>query len=241
MSEVDRADTAVGPYDVGLDGPIRPIADDPDDVGLDVPVRPIARLASLQIQETAPAAPAVGPETSAAATIARYWPAFAVKDLVTAGIVLAVVVLLSIFLVPRQVVTDPIYRTALPSPDWLYLFYFLPYMYLQGVWQLPALLMIPPLTVVLLLLVPFLQRDNPTTARRRFYRKIVVLTLAVALIGTAFVTTASTGARVPAQGCEACHRPRMVGAPPAEVKGLGHRDSQWIARHLFDPQYWWMQ
>ena len=99
----------------------------------------------------------------------------------------------------------------------------------------------PSLTVFLLLLVPFLQRDNPTTARQRLRRKIVVVSLAAVVIGAAFATTASTGARVPAQGCEACHRPRMVGAPPTEVKGFGHRDSQWIARHLFDPQYWWMQ
>ncbi|MBI4319715.1 MAG: hypothetical protein HY675_14600 [Chloroflexi bacterium] len=179
-------------------------------------------------------------EPTSEETIARYWPAFAVKDAVVASLVTVAVVLLAIFMVPRQVVTDPIYRTAVPSPDWLYLFYLMPYMYLRGIWQLPALLAIPPIGILLLILVPFVQRGGAGHRRRRAHR-MVVLALVALFVGGLLVAVARTGASVPIQGCESCHRARMVGAPPTDIKSFGRRDSQWISKHLVDPQYWWMQ
>lgn len=182
----------------------------------------------------------VASEANGEEMISRYWPAFAIKDMVVASTLTIIVVLLAIFLVPQQIVTDPIYRTPVPSPDWLYLFYLLPFIYLQGSIQLPALLTIPPLAILLLVLVPFVQRTGAHFVGRRA-RKVLVLAVVTILIAVVVTTTAYTGSRVPSQGCAACHRPRMVGDPPTELKGLAHRDSQWIARHLIDPQYWWMQ
>lgn len=44
------------------------------------------------------------------------------------------------------------------------------------------------------------------------------------------------GARVPLPGCQACHRPGMVGGAPTRLSEFDIRDPDWLVFHLRDPQ-----
>jgi menaquinol-cytochrome c reductase cytochrome b/c subunit len=186
-----------------------------------------------------------------------FFPYAVLKDSTMACIVLAVIIAMSIVLGAGELSNraDPTTTTYTPRPDWYFYFLF----ELLRVIKPPSLVVlatvgIPTFALVLLLLLPFYDR-NP---ERRPERRPIATTFAVAIIAAmAYLTYQGAHAGAPDQidlkvpasaqagetvanqsGCGACHKFGEAGnpGPGPDLSHIGSRlPAQAIARTLRNP------
>lgn len=147
------------------------------------------------------------------------------------GLMLLLVLLLLSLITPHGGAEDPAYRSVWPHPDWLLMFYFLPFWFFESQNRIIGALILPLLILAVLLVAPRL-------VERLTHR---VLLLALGLVGVILVfwlfgQMAAMGMEVPLQGCQACHRSTMVGDAPTRLSEFDIRDPDWLVFHLRDPQ-----
>jgi quinol---cytochrome c reductase cytochrome c subunit, bacillus type len=182
-----------------------------------------------------------------------FFPYAVLKDSTMALIVVAVIMVMSLVLGAEQgPKVDPTTTTYVPRPEWYFFFLFELLRVIKPPWAVPiATIGIPTLAMVLLLLLPFYDRN----AERRPERRPIALTAGIlAIIAMAYLTflgaTAGTpteidlkvasdveaGKEVAAQsGCLACHKLGDNGnnGPGPELTHIGARlPSNAIARSL---------
>lgn len=145
------------------------------------------------------------------------------------GILFVVVVLASI--TPHEGQAGPSDRSVWPHPDWLLLFYFLPFWFFSGKARIVGALIIPFSLLLLLALAPRLGRAG---VRRAFMTGLALSGIAGVL--WLFGQTAAVGYQAPLQGCSACHRPTIVGGAPTQLSEFKIRDPDWLVFHLRDPE-----
>lgn len=147
------------------------------------------------------------------------------------GLTLLVVLLGLSAITPHGDQNDPVARSAWPHPDWLLLVYFLPFWFFKGESRIGGTLVIPLGLLVFLALAPRLGRSG--------VKKAVVIGLAIGGIAGVvwlFGQTSRMGYQVPLQGCDACHRPTIIGGAPSRLSEFDIRDPDWLVFHLKDPQ-----
>jgi quinol-cytochrome oxidoreductase complex cytochrome b subunit len=147
------------------------------------------------------------------------------------GLVLLVVVIALSSITPHEGQAGPVDRSAWPHPDWLLLFYFLPFWFFKGDSRILGAVVIPAGLFLLLVLVPHLGRVR--------LRRLLVVTLAVCgVVGVIwlFGQTSAMGYQVPLQGCNACHRSTIIGGAPSQLSEFDIRDPDWLVFHLQEPQ-----
>jgi ubiquinol-cytochrome c reductase cytochrome b subunit len=143
--------------------------------------------------------------------------------------VLLVLVLAGVLPV-QEPITGPTDTSALPHPDWLFVFYFLPFWFFEGPWRAVGAVAIPAAIVALLAALPWLRGGD----RRKLTR--VALTIAsVVWVAWLFTQGGRMGAHVPTQGCAACHKPGIVGGAPTRVSEFKRLGPEWLVDHLQDP------
>src|SRR6266480_3970230 len=124
-----------------------------------------------------------------------FFPYAVMKDSTMALIVVLVIVLLSLVLGAEQgPKVDPTTTTYTPRPDWYFFFLFELLRVIKPPWLVPlATIGIPTIAMVLLLLLPFYDR-NPE--RRPERRPVAMTALVLTVIAMAFLTYegANTGA-----------------------------------------------
>jgi quinol-cytochrome oxidoreductase complex cytochrome b subunit len=160
----------------------------------------------------------------------RRWPLRRWGDLLPGLLLLVVVIALSAA-TPNEGQAGPSDRSPWPHPDWLLIFYFLPFWFFKGPSRILGTLLIPLGLLGLLAMVPRLGR---TGVRRAFVAVLALLGLLG--VGWLFTQTATMGYQVPLQGCTACHRPTILGGAPTELSAFKIRDPDWLVFHLQDPQ-----
>ena len=147
------------------------------------------------------------------------------------GIALLVFVVALSAVTPHEGQAGPSDRSAWPHPDWLLMFYFLPFWFFTGDARVVGALIIPVGLLVLLVLTPRLVGLGA--------RRVLAATMAVlAVVGVVwlFGQTSIIGYQVPMRGCSACHRPTIVGGAPTRLSEFKIRDPDWLVFHLRDPQ-----
>lgn len=155
-------------------------------------------------------------------------------------LILAVVLVLAGALPAQEPVTGPIDRSPVPHPDWLFVFYFLPFWFFGGPWRPVGSVMIPVAIILLLAALPRLQ-SIPLGARRnrdKDRRKMGTMVLVVAgilWVSWLFTQVGRMGAQVPTQGCGACHKPAIVAGAPSRVSEFKQLGPDWLVDHLQDP------
>jgi hypothetical protein len=182
-----------------------------------------------------------------------FFPYAVLKDSTMALIVVAVIMVMSLVLGAEQgPKVDPTTTTYVPRPEWYFFFLFELLRVIKPPWAVPiATIGIPTIAMVLLLLLPFYDRN----AERRPERRPIALTAGIlTIIAMAYLTflgaTAGTpteidlkvaadvepGKEVAAQsGCLACHKLGDNGnnGPGPELTHIGARlPSNAIARSL---------
>jgi menaquinol-cytochrome c reductase cytochrome b/c subunit len=182
-----------------------------------------------------------------------FFPYAVLKDSVMALIVVLVIAALSIVLGAEQgPKVDPTTTTYVPRPEWYFFFLFEVLRVLKPPWLVPiATVGIPTLAMVLLLLLPFYDR-NPE--RRPERRPIATTAGILTIIAIAYLTFLGASAGTPTEidlkvaadvepgkqvaaqsGCLACHKIAENGndGPGPELTEIGNRlPREAIARSL---------
>lgn len=143
---------------------------------------------------------------------------------------LALLLLLS-WVTPHDAVADPDARSTWPHPDWLLMFYFLPFWFFKGQSRIIGALLIPLALAAILVLLPRLSQPSP-----RLYLLPALATIAILIVIWLFVQISSMGSQLPLPGCQACHRPSMIGGAPTTLSEFDIRDPDWLVFHLRDPE-----
>lgn len=155
----------------------------------------------------------------------KRWP-----DLIPGLLLLLVVLALSV-ITPHAGLAGSIDRSPWPHPDWLLVFYFLPFWFFKGDARAVGVIIAPSLLLAVLVLAPRLRR---LWSSRIFFAVMAIAGLA--MTAWLLVQTAAVGSQVPLQGCSACHRPKIIGGAPTQLSEFEIQDPDWIIFHLTDPQ-----
>ncbi|MHA2428382.1 MAG: cytochrome b N-terminal domain-containing protein [Candidatus Hermodarchaeia archaeon] len=146
------------------------------------------------------------------------------------GLLILIIVLVLSSITPHDVSAGPVDRSALPHPDWILMFYFLPFWFFKGSTRLIGTLIIPSLLITFLILAPKL-------ARIIISRYLLPTLIIVGVLGVAwmFGQVSYMNYRVPLQGCNACHRETIEGGAPTDLTEFDIRDPDWLVQHLKEP------
>nr|NIU58007.1 hypothetical protein [Phycisphaerae bacterium]NIW10868.1 hypothetical protein [Gammaproteobacteria bacterium] len=150
-----------------------------------------------------------------------FFPDIIFKDAVVTLIIFLILVGLAFFIgAPLEEQADPTDTSYTPRPEWYFLFLFQLLKYFPGELEVIGVVVIPTLVVVLLFVLPFLDKS----AKRHYTRrKGVILGTAVGLVGIVLLTVlsvieapppAETGAgdktaALYANNCAGCHGPSI--------------------------------
>ena len=148
----------------------------------------------------------------------------------TPGLALLILVVAISAITPHETLTGPTDRSAFPHPDWLLMFYFIPFWFFQGSSRIVGALLIPIALIVFIAFTPKIVKEPVS----KFLR------LALAMFGILgviwlFGQMSVMGYQVPTQGCNACHREEIIGGAPKELSEFELRDPDWLVRHLEEP------
>lgn len=145
-------------------------------------------------------------------------------------LILAVVLLLAGLLPIQEPVTGPTDRSSIPYPDWLFVFYFLPFWFFEGPWRVMGAVVIPAGIVLLMAALPRLRSID-----RRKLCGVALTVASIVWVAWLFAQVGHMGAQVPTQGCAACHKPAIVGGAPTRVSEFKQLGPEWLVDHLQDP------
>lgn len=155
-----------------------------------------------------------------------FFPDVVFKDTVVVLVVFLVLVALAYFIgAPLEERANPADTTYTPRPEWYFLFLFQLLKYFPGQLEVIGVVVIPTLVIILLFLLPFLDRSP----KRNFLsRPVITIAASLMVIGVVFLTYRSLAeapppaeaavgdevARLYTQNCAGCHGP-TIDVPPA--------------------------
>lgn len=145
-------------------------------------------------------------------------------------LILATVLMLAGTLPAQEPVTGPADRSPLPHPDWLFVFYFLPFWFFEGPWRPLGSMVIPAAILLLLTVLPWFRNID-----QRRMGGVVLAVVGILWVSWLFAQVGRMGAQVPTQGCGACHKPTIIGGAPTRVSEFEQLGADWLVRHLQDP------
>jgi mono/diheme cytochrome c family protein len=125
----------------------------------------------------------------------RFWPDSIYKDLLVSFAIFIVLILLAIFIgVPGDPKADPSDTAYIPRPEWYFMFLFQMLKYFPGKLEWLGTTIIPGIVILVLLLLPFLDR-NP----KRYYtrRNFSLTVMGIAVVGIVVLTVVAFVATPP--------------------------------------------
>ncbi len=193
----------------------------------------------------------------------KFFPEQAYRDTVAIFIAFIILFVAAVAVrVPLERLADPTDTAYIPRPEWYFLFLFQALKLFEGPLELLGSLVLPNLAIVLLFLVPFLDRSKAVRVSRRFAAMGVVL-LAFAGWGALTVTAALTTPKSTeiavdttgpetwqelspeelagigyfrAENCASCHPPGKAGVGPDLTKAAIRHNAAWMIEHFKRPQ-----
>jgi len=133
-------------------------------------------------------APAPGNEAAASKT-KRFYPDQLAEDLGVSLVVLLVLFGLTwIWGVPTEVKADPSSTTYVPRPEWYFLFFFQLLKYFEGpVWEPIGVVVLPLLVILLLFVLPLIDRRAERRPRRRPYAMAAAGVAVIVIAGLTYL------------------------------------------------------
>jgi quinol-cytochrome oxidoreductase complex cytochrome b subunit len=167
--------------------------------------------------------PAVWQSLQMRLPVRRWW------DLLPGLVLLVILVALS-SITPYEGQAGAEERSVWPHPDWLLMFYLIPFWFFKGESRALGTLVIPIGLLVFLALAPRLGRKGA-------HRVLLIALATLGIAGIIFLLgqISVMGHQVPMQGCTACHRSTIVGGAPSQLSEFEIRDPDWLVLHLRDP------
>lgn len=209
----------------------------------------------------------VGPWDEAQREIkGQFWPDQVFKDALIGTLIILALITLAVFAPkPFNGAADPLDSSFVPKPEWNFLFLYEAIKFFPGRLEPIGAVGVPQVLVLLLVLLPFLDRRPERNPLKRpvamacgilFWGAIVALTIAgyyskpaageaptpPSLVprATTFSTTAQSGAQLfQSQGCIGCHRVNNTGGtfgPDLSGEGLSGRSRDWLTIQIRNPK-----
>jgi ubiquinol-cytochrome c reductase cytochrome b subunit len=209
----------------------------------------------------------VGPwEETEKSVSGPFWPDQAFKDLLIGTLIILTLITLAVFLPkPFNGPADPLDSSFIPKPEWNFLFLYEALKFFPGKLEPIGSVGIPQFVVLLLVLLPFLDRrpeqnplKRPVAISSGALFGLIIITLTIAGYYSKPEATGApspsvqTGPRtsVPAgtqngaqlfqsQGCGACHRMNGSGGsigPDLSNEGSGGRTRDWLVTQIRNPK-----
>ncbi|MEW6034824.1 MAG: c-type cytochrome, partial [Chloroflexota bacterium] len=182
-----------------------------------------------------------------------FFPDTIFKDAVVALLVIGIIVAMSVLVpVPTESIADPASTTYNPRPEWYFLFLFEMLKFFPGYLEPVAAAVIPGVAVLLLLLLPFLERKRE---RHPANRPLTVVVALIALFAVGLLTFRGATAPLVSPGgeesiqvaegrrvygelnCSYCHSINGVGGAVGPDLGVASRglDAGQVAQYLQNP------
>jgi quinol-cytochrome oxidoreductase complex cytochrome b subunit len=185
-----------------------------------------------------------------------FYPDQVFKDATLVLFVFALIAMLATVAHPAlEAVADPTDHTYNPRPEWYFYFLFQLLHYFEGRFEVVGTMVLPNLAILVMLLLPFMDRDPERDPRQRpkamtaaglavaGYVSLTLLAVVQAPGGVPMAApeakTVTEGRQLYAKlGCASCHSINGVGgvvAPPLDHVGSA-RKRDWLIGHFKDPQ-----
>jgi ubiquinol-cytochrome c reductase cytochrome b subunit len=117
-----------------------------------------------------------------------FWPDQVYMDAVTGSLILLLLIALSVFVrAPFSGPADPFDTSFHPKPEWNFLFLYQALKAFKGPWEPVGTIVLPPLLILFLVLIPFVDR---TTERNPFKRPVILALVVVFYAGIIALTIA---------------------------------------------------
>ncbi|MBI4216666.1 MAG: c-type cytochrome [Chloroflexi bacterium] len=192
-------------------------------------------------------------ETKATRQPATFWPEFIfIEAVVALAVTLGLLIGASLLSIPHERIADPIDSSYIPRPEWYFLFLFELLKYFPGELEWVGVAVIPTIVVLILLLLPFIDRSP---ARRPTARPIASSLAIIGLLGIVFLTYRALAATPPTvtshtllvaqgeklfqeAGCLGCHSrgPIIGGNFGGDLANVGNRRTlSWVHRFIENP------
>jgi quinol-cytochrome oxidoreductase complex cytochrome b subunit len=146
------------------------------------------------------------------------------------GLALLILIVSLSAITPHNINAGATDRSALPHPDWLLMFYFLPFWFFEGSGRIIGTLVIPTAILIFLSTAPRFSKPSAS----RFLRLSLIL-IGLAGVLWLFGQMSFMGYQIPIQGCNACHRESILGEAPQDLSEFKIRNPDWLIHHLKDP------
>jgi ubiquinol-cytochrome c reductase cytochrome b subunit len=169
----------------------------------------------------------------------RFWPDSIYKDLLISLAIFIVLVLLATFLgVPTEPKANPNDTAYIPRPEWYFLFLFQMLKYFPGKLEWLGTAVIPTIAILVLLLMPFLDRNQKRHYSKRKIGLTVMGIVVAGIVGLTIIASITTPPQEPltaantipqqialgqnlwSVNCSQCHGPDGEGGVIQGVTGL---------------------
>src|SRR5207248_11728158 len=151
----------------------------------------------------------------------QFYPAQVFKDTVAIFVAFAVLFTLAVAVrVPLEELADPTDTTYVPRPEWYFLFLFQTLKLFNGPLEMVGSVVLPGLAVLVLLLVPFIDRGQLRRVTQRTFAAAVIV-LAV-LAWTGLTVSAAVTTPMPVVAAIDFSQPTdWIQLSPVEMAGIG--------------------
>ena len=123
----------------------------------------------------------------------RFWPDSIYKDLLLSLAIFIVLILLASFLgVPTEPKANPNDTAYIPRPEWYFLFLFQMLKYFPGKLEWVGTAVIPGIAILVLLLLPFLDRNQKRHYSKRKIALAVMGVVVVGIVGLTIIASVTT-------------------------------------------------
>jgi ubiquinol-cytochrome c reductase cytochrome b subunit len=165
-------------------------------------------------------APAPGDETL---PTRKFYPQQVLKDTVAIFIAFCILFLMAVAVrVPLEQLADPTDTTYIPRPEWYFLFLFQTLKLFNGPLEVVGSTVLPGLAVLLLLLVPFIDRSAMIKVTRRTFAAAVVLLAAIGWGGLTAAAVLTTPPESRQAAIDYSEPTEWMQLTPEEMAGIGY-------------------
>ena len=194
----------------------------------------------------------------------RFYPVQVFKDTVAIFVAFAILFVLAVAVrVPLEQLADPTDTTYIPRPEWYFLFLFQTLKLFSGPLEVVGSVVLPGVAILVLILVPFIDRAQMVRVTRRTFAAAVVLFAAIGWGGLTLAAVKSTPkpsvveidysaptdwmhlspqemagvAYFRQENCVACHAIGATGGKvgPDLTRTSIHKDAAWMIQHFKRP------
>ncbi len=153
----------------------------------------------------------------------KFFPEQAFKDTIAVFVVFTILFLMAALVrIPMERIADPTDTTYIPRPEWYFLFLFQTLKFFEGPLEVVGAVVLPNLAILLLFLVPFIDRGRVVRVAKRTAAIAIVAFAALGWAGLTAAAVATTPKQAEGSATAELNEPgAWQELPPADLAAIG--------------------